>query len=397
MGMAGFGKEAAMPGESRRVRTAAALVAAALLGAASATLGVCGPFTDVSDATFCPFVLEIFTVGITTGVTPTTYEPASSVSRLQMAAFLSRTVDSTLKRSSRRALLGQFWNLQSAAAMPMTTVGVGAFPVWAAYDGLDLWVSNFNNDSISRIRSASGNLLGTWTGAASARAITFAMGRVLITGQTLPGKLYSIDPTRPASAVTTVASNLPDDPTGIAFDGTGFWLSHNGGAVSFVTPGAPPWSATTVTNGFSQLSGIVYDGTSVWVTDFVAAKLFRLAASGAILQTVSLGGVPVGPLFDGTNIWVAGALGDYLVLVRPSSGSILKVLTGNGLDDPVFLAFDGERILAVNNGSSTVSLWKAADATPLGSFPVPGFGGRPASDGVNFFIPFAALNTVGRF
>ncbi len=69
----------------------AALVLAA--GAGSALLGTCGPFADVSDAVFCPFVLEIFTLGITTGTTPTTYDPTSSVSRLQMAAFLSHTVD----------------------------------------------------------------------------------------------------------------------------------------------------------------------------------------------------------------------------------------------------------------------------------------------------------------
>ena len=65
-----------------------AVIAALLGGAGSALLGVCGPFTDVSDAAFCPFVLEIFTLGITTGTSPTTYDPTSSVTRLQMAAFL---------------------------------------------------------------------------------------------------------------------------------------------------------------------------------------------------------------------------------------------------------------------------------------------------------------------
>src|SRR6185312_488575 len=85
------------------------MMGALLGGAGSAILGVCGPFTDVSDAGFCPFVLEIFTLGITTGTTPTTYDPTASVTRLQMAAFLSRTVDGVLKRGGPRAALGQFW------------------------------------------------------------------------------------------------------------------------------------------------------------------------------------------------------------------------------------------------------------------------------------------------
>src|SRR6266545_3304462 len=93
-----------------RVPVVLSLLAAAVLGgASSAVLGLCGPFTDVAADSFCPLVLEIFYLGITTGTTPTTYDPSSSVSRLQMAAFLSRTVDRVAARGSRRAALNQFW------------------------------------------------------------------------------------------------------------------------------------------------------------------------------------------------------------------------------------------------------------------------------------------------
>ncbi|HEV8118838.1 MAG TPA: hypothetical protein VGQ32_09955, partial [Thermoanaerobaculia bacterium] len=108
-----------------RVLAAAGLAAAVLLGASAPSPGACGPFTDFTDAAFCPFVLEILTLGITTGTTPTTYDSTATVNRLQMAAFLSRTVDTTLKRRSRRALLGQFWTPQGAAALGVTTVGGG--------------------------------------------------------------------------------------------------------------------------------------------------------------------------------------------------------------------------------------------------------------------------------
>src|SRR6266498_1411184 len=94
-----------------------------LLGASSALLGVCGPFTDVAADAFCPFVLEVFYLGITTGTTPTTYDPASSVSRLQMAAFLSRSVDGVLKRGSRRAALNRYWTSSSELSLGLTTVG----------------------------------------------------------------------------------------------------------------------------------------------------------------------------------------------------------------------------------------------------------------------------------
>src|SRR4249919_3482481 len=98
------------------------LAAAILAGAASALLGACGPFTDAAADSFCPFVLEIFYLGITTGTTATTYDPGSNVSRLQMAAFLSRTVDGVLKRGSRRAALDQHWTTQNSTVLGLTTL-----------------------------------------------------------------------------------------------------------------------------------------------------------------------------------------------------------------------------------------------------------------------------------
>src|SRR5580765_3809350 len=94
---------------SRRLAAVSLVAAALLAGGAGALVGTCGPFTDVAADAFCPFVLEIFTLGLTTGTTPTTYDSASNVSRLQMAAFLSRTVDATLKRGDAAAALGKFW------------------------------------------------------------------------------------------------------------------------------------------------------------------------------------------------------------------------------------------------------------------------------------------------
>src|SRR6476660_8822499 len=149
-------------GRSGVLAVVAVALGALLLGASSALLGVCGPFTDVTDATFCPFVLEVFTLGITTGTSPTTYDPTSAVSRLQMAAFLSRSVDGVLKRSSRRAATKQFWTPQNAQVLGLTTVG--NLPVLAEFDGLDVWVANRFDGTVSRVRSSDGSVLGTWTG-----------------------------------------------------------------------------------------------------------------------------------------------------------------------------------------------------------------------------------------
>src|SRR5262249_8004727 len=148
------------PFRSDRRSLALLLIAAAVLfsGASSGIFGLCGPFTDVSDAVFCPFVLEIFYLGITTGTTPTTYDPASNVSRLQMAAFLSRSVDATLKRGSRRAALGQFWTPQSTKAAVLGTSTTSPVPAMILSDGTDLWVQWASG--ISRYRASEGHYQG---------------------------------------------------------------------------------------------------------------------------------------------------------------------------------------------------------------------------------------------
>jgi hypothetical protein len=376
---------------------------AVLAGAAGSLLAVCGPFVDVSDAAFCPFVLEIFYVGITTGTTPTTYDPTASVTRLQMAAFLSRTVDGVLKRGSRRAALDQFWTSQNETVLGLTTLANGA--QWVQSDGKDLWATSFNLQTVSRVRSSDGKLLETWTGAVSVEQPLAAMGRIFAPAFiNTSGSLYMIDPTQAPGAVTTVATNLGDRPNGIAFDGARIWTANfgnatTGGGVSIVTAGATiPWTATTVTAGFGGLYGATFDGANIWVTDNGANRLFKLDSAGAILQTVT---VPTGPrmlVFDGANLWIPTS-SSAVAVVRASNGTILATLTGNGLGNSYAAAFDGQRILVTNLSENRVSLFKAADLTPLGFFPT-GAGSNPqgaCSDGVNFWVVLSNTNRLARF
>src|ERR1700741_3147150 len=68
------------------------------------------PFTDVASSNifFCS-IAEAYFSGLTNGTTATTYSPGDPVPREQMAAFITRTMDQSLKRGSRRAALNQWW------------------------------------------------------------------------------------------------------------------------------------------------------------------------------------------------------------------------------------------------------------------------------------------------
>ena len=138
-----------------------------------------------------------------------------------------------------------------------------------------------------------------------------------------------------------------------------------------MTPGATiPWTVTNVSPGFSEPAGALYDGSSVWVTDASLNQLLKLSPAGAIVQTVTVGGSPSVPVFDGTNIWVPNSGSNSVSVVRASNGAVLVTLTGNGLSFPSAAAFDGQRVLVTNsaNSADSVSLWKAADLSVIGTF-----------------------------
>lgn len=384
------------------------LVVSVLITAASSTLradtGNCGgastalPFTDVAAGNifFCS-IAEAFFSGLTNGTTPTTYSPSANVPREQMAAFITRTMDQSLKRGSRRAALNQYWTTQGPNNLGLTTVG--QLPEGVASDGEDLWVAGNNNGTISQVHASNGKPLGTWTGAAGANRVLCAMGKVFAIGS--QGVLFQLDPSQPPGSVTVVSSSL-GLARGIAYDGQRIWVSCSDGLVSIVA--LNPTSVTNV-GGFASPKGIVFDGANIWITDTNpgdTGKLIKLDSSGSILQSVDVGIAPYFPAFDGTNIWVPNDISNTVTVVRATgsfAGTVLATLAGNGLADPIEAAFDGERILVTDYLGDRVSLWKAADLTPIGTFST-GTTTHPygvCSDGLNFWITFYLANKLVRF
>jgi hypothetical protein len=378
------------------------LIIAAVLagGAVKIVQDQCGPFTDVTPG-FCPYVLELYYLGITVGTSATTFSPDDPLTRGQAAVFVAKGLNQSLARSSRRAALGQWWTTTPQYAFGLGVTAVGLDPEGLAADGQDIWVANTGSGTVSRVRASDGRLLETWTGAGDPVAVLAAMGRILVTSIRPPeGTLYMIDPTQSPGPATAVAT-LPPSPISMVFDGSRIWTANLEGSVSIVTPSSgTPWAVTTVSTGFVGLSGAVFDGTNVWVTDVGASTLLKLDSNAGILETVAVGAVPSFPVFDGSNIWVPNHDSGSVSVVRVADGVVLSTLSGNGLQAPSSAAFDGERVLIVNGpitrpGSGTVSLFRAGDLSPIGYSTANGF--EACSDGINFWITFQGAGQLARF
>lgn len=292
--------------------------------------------------------------------------------------------------ASRRAALNQWWTTKPHFDLDLGTTTVGNRPRLLQADGADIWVANHTGQTVSRVRASDGKLRETWTGATDAWTVIVAMGRVFVSTRSSPNaSLYMIDPTQPAGPVTTVTSSLGSNARGIAFDGARIWTANEGspGSVSIVTPGSIlPWSVTTVVTGFVSVHGIVYDGSNIWVAD--NSELKKLDSNGNIILSVTVGGNPETPVFDGTNILVPNNSSNTVTMVNAAMGTVVATLSGNGLNGPWAVASDSQRIVVTNQSGGSVSLWRASDLSPLGSFST-GPGTNPigvCSDGVNFWI-----------
>jgi DNA-binding beta-propeller fold protein YncE len=371
-------------------------------GGATTTL----PFTDVpsSNSFFCAIASAYFS-GLTNGTSATTYTPNSAVPREQMAAFITRTHDSAIRRSNRRAVAQQWWR-PKVIYRPYV---VGGAQDKIAWDGEDLWVAS---TAVYRRRASDGILREIYHPVGTPYDVIVALGYVFVTsleGMGTPGKVYRIDPQKTnddIGAVELFADNTGPNPTGITFDGQFLWTANNaggliGGSITRITLDG---AETTFTAGFTALSDVLWDGENLWVADFAADRVRRVdPATGAVLQSIAVGSRPRELLFDGTNLWVTNGLSDSLTVIRAVGGlrgTVLATITGNGLDAPRGLAFDGENILVTNNvDDGSVSLFKAADFTPLGNFTFGGaqFPNFACSDGINFWITLQGEHYMMRF
>jgi hypothetical protein len=379
------------------------LLASSRLPADTSTCGgtmITVPFTDVMNNIFFCQIAEAFLSGLTNGTTSTTYSPSDVVLRDQMAAFVTRTQDSALRRGSRRAALGQ-WATPSKLPSQfgiweksLTTVGINPFLV--ASDGEDLWVANNTAGTISRVHASDGKVLTTFLGATAAFGVLVARGIIWVTAAKSPGDVYAFDPN---SGGLDRPSPAPGDiPEGIATDGTWVWTANTSGSVSRIDPDS--FSLTNF-NTVSSPRGVLFDGLSIWVTDVGDNKLKRLDSNGNVTQNVPVGGAPGFPVFDGSNIWVPNNTDNSVTVVRARDGMVLVTLLGNGLNGPIQAAFDGQRILVTNFSGNSLSLWKAADMTQIGNIPPANGQDNRApygacSDGINFWITLLNSNQLLR-
>lgn len=264
------------------------------------------------------------------------------------------------------------------------TLSVGQSPSGVAVDATGVWVTNWWDNTLSRINPATNTVQAVvqlaLTGTEGPEAITTGAGSLWVTtteytpdDTTLAGSIVRIDPTTGTTQATipggrgsydiafgfgsiwvpnfddnavvridpatnqVVATVSIIEPSGIAVDANGVWVvDHSGNVVKIDPatnmPGTP--IHTLSTGGF-----IAAGGGSLWVTnpgsfDAADGSLSRInSATGLLVGSVTVGARPQEVVYAGGSVWVGLGGASSVVRVNPANNTVMSTVT---VSSPVY-------------------------------------------------------------
>jgi hypothetical protein len=224
--------------------------------------------------------------------------------------------------------------------------GTGANPDGIAFDGTNMWTTNFGASPTSVTKVAPDGTMTTYTGTASyPEAIAFDGTNMWVTNY----GSASVTKITPAGTMTTYAG-VGTGPRGIAFDGTNMWVtSYNGNSVTKVTSAG---ATTTYSGTGAGPIGIAFDGTNMWTANTTGNSVTKVAPDGTMTTYTGAGTGPWGIAYDGTNMWTANATGNSVTKVTPAG--TMTTYTGAGTW-PWGIAFDGTNMWVANYTGDSVT------------------------------------------
>jgi DNA-binding beta-propeller fold protein YncE len=243
----------------------------------------------------------------------------------------------------------------------LAIASVGSAPVEMAYDGANIWVTDYVSSDVQVINQS---------------------GIVV--------KIFYLAPSA--------------NPEGITFDGEYMWTANNGPNANSVSKFDAATQTLVATYPVGLLpDGVAYDGRYVWVTNSYSNNVWTLNRdSGQQIDSYSTGTFPLSIVYDGQNMWIGNGTGVNVGTQISGKGSLTKIRAADGTPLGTFtignhvrgLTYDGTSIWACNSNDNTVSRVRVSDVALLATYPT-GKGPRAvAFDGANIWVANSGENSL---
>jgi len=260
---------------------------------------------------------------------------------------------------------------QGVAPYVAATIGVGRLPMNVAVDGDNVWVTNWYDNTISRISAATNTALSvipvTLAGTAGPDAIAVGDGSLWVTttdydqsGNSLPGSLLRIDPSSGA-----VQATLPmgRSPYAVLATPGAVWVSvTEDGAVKRIDPTTNQEVASIPTGGAPL--GLAFGEGALWVANLAEGRVHRIdPATNQIVTSVQTQLDAVSVAVGAGSVWVSNygtpkTPDGRVSRIDPATNQVVaSVLVGT---EPALITFAGGSAWVAMQGESTIVRVSAA-------------------------------------
>jgi hypothetical protein len=240
---------------------------------------------------------------------------------------------------------GNITKVRVSDSVTVGTFTVGTNPYGVAFDGANIWVTNFGSNNVTKLRANDGVLLGTFAVGVNPYGVAFDGLNIWVTNTAS----NNVTKLRASDGVVqgTFAANI--NPSGIAFDGAYVWIRGNSLVSKLRASDGTNLGTFTVVD--AGLNAVAFDGANIWISNNTSVTK-RRASDGTFLGTFSVGSTPRGIAFDGKNIWVGNAFSNTVTKLRANDGSLQDTFQVGA--SPYGVVFDGVNMWVANSGDNNL-------------------------------------------
>ena len=151
---------------------------------------------------------------------------------------------------------------------------MGQTPVGIAFDGANIWVANFGDGTVTKLRASDGTTLGTFKWAAPPMVSP-------LTGPIFGWRVVAdgVTKLRASDGLILGTFKVGGIPSGVAFDGANVWVA-SGGRDMLPSCGlrtAPTWERSMWA---PRPTGVAFDGANIWVTNLTGGDRQQAVEGG---------------------------------------------------------------------------------------------------------------------
>jgi hypothetical protein len=312
--------------------------------------------------------------------------------RLRTSAYRSRRAAAAVLALVTLAAIASQSGVRARPRPVDASIPVGRQPEGIVSDGRHIWVANYRANSVTKIRSADGAVLGELPVGGGPMALAWDGVQVWVANHEWLQDHSTLMRLDPAGGHVLATLSIPGQPMTLLFDGSYLWVAEtwptyllrkirpsDGADLGAFTAGGTPGNAA-------------FDGESLWVSNRALASVTQLRPSdGKVLRAVDVGAYANSVTFDGTHVWgFRNAPGRGLFRLRPQDLVIDLELPLSG---PLVL---GGRWLFVSDSTRhVVTQLRRRDAAVVATWAVGRDPGPLAYDG-DLWVANRESHTVSR-